>query len=165
MMADRAARMKKEWHQEFPELDASVMATVGRILEAAKLLERERLAPFAARFGLQKGEFDVIATLRRSGAPYELTPTVLYESLLLTSSAMTSRLDRLERADLIERHPDPADRRGIRVRLTEKGVGLIEEMLPLHVANEEEALGVLSKTERGQLDRLLGKLIGSLSNS
>lgn len=162
-MRDRAGRMKSEWAREYPELDSDVMATVGSLLEAAKLLERNRLAPFAAQFGLQKGEFDVIATLRRSGDPYELTPTELYEGLLMTSSAMTSRLDRLERASLVARGPDPSDRRGIRVRLTPKGLELINRMLPLHVANEQEALACLDNDEHKELHRLLDKLVSHLA--
>ncbi|QGZ41418.1 MarR family winged helix-turn-helix transcriptional regulator [Pseudoduganella flava] len=162
-MEDRVARMKAEWARECPGLDSSVMATVGALLQAGRLLDKNWLAPFIARFGLQKGEFDVIATLRRSGTPYELTPTDLYEGLLMTSSAMTSRLDRLERAGLVERHPDPQDRRGVRVRLTEKGLAVIDEILPLHVANEQEALASLDNKEREELDRLLAKVIRGLS--
>lgn len=161
-MQDRIQRMKDEWAREYPHLDGDVMATVGTLLEAARRLEKNWLAPFAARFDLQKGEFDVVATLRRAGAPYELTPTDLYERLLLTSSAMTSRLDRLEQAGLIERRPDPADRRGVRVRLTERGLALIDRIVPLHVANEQAALGTLGKEERAELGRLLGKLIQAL---
>lgn len=164
-MQDRIERMKAEWAREYPELDSDVMATVGALLEAGQLLEKQRLIPFAAKFGLQKGEFDVLASLRRAGAPYELTPTNLYEAMLLTSSAMTSRLDRLERAGLVERRPDPADRRGVRVRLTAKGLDLINEILPQHVANEQDALARLDVAERKELDRLLGKLIQGLAPS
>lgn len=161
-MQDRIQRMKDEWAREYPHLDSNVMATVGALLEAAKRLDKNWLAPFAARFDLQKGEFDVIATLRRAGSPYELTPTDLYERLLLTSSAMTSRLDRLEGAGLIERRPDPADRRGVRVRLTDRGLALIDRIVPLHVANEQAALGALDQDECAQLERLLSKLIQGL---
>ncbi|RMX04261.1 MarR family transcriptional regulator [Corticibacter populi] len=161
-MTDRAQRMQEEWRREWPGIDAKVMATAGRLLEAAQLMEREWLAPFAARFKLQKGEFDVIATLRRAGKPYMLTPTELYEGLMLSSGAMTSRIDRLESNGLIERQPSPADRRSIQVRLTPAGLALIEQMLPLHVANEQQALASLSAQEQVQLDALLSKLIGGL---
>jgi DNA-binding MarR family transcriptional regulator len=162
-MHDRIERMKTEWAREYPELDSDVMATIGALLEAGQLLEKQCLIPFAAKFGLQKGEFDVIATLRRAGAPYELTPTNLYEAMLLTSSAMTSRIDRLERAGLVERGPDPMDRRGVRVRLTAKGLDLINDIMPQHVANELEALSSLDARERKELDRLLAKLIRRLA--
>jgi DNA-binding MarR family transcriptional regulator len=159
---ERAQRAVAQWRRERPDIDAHVMATVGRILEAAHLIERTRLAPLAARFGLQSGEFDVIAALRRAGAPYELTPKALYEALMLSSGAMTSRLDRLERAGLIERHASARDRRSVDVRLTQKGLDLIDEILPHHVANEQEALASLSPREQEQLDRLLAKLIRGL---
>lgn len=164
-MNDRAQRAEAEWRSEWPELDANVMARVGRLLEAAHLIERDWLVPFAARFGLQKGEFDVIATLRRSGVPYELTPTELYEALMLTSGAMTSRLDRLERGGLIERRPSPKDRRSVHVCLTPRGLALIDDMLPTHVANEQRALASLSVKEQEQLDRLLTKLIHGLTDA
>jgi len=161
-MKDRAQRAEEEWNREKPGLDAKVMATVGRLLEAAHLMEREKLSPLAAQFDLHKGEFDVIATLRRSGRPYVLTPTDLYEDLMLSSGAMTSRLDRLERSGLIERRPSPVDRRSIQVQLTPAGLALIDKVLPLHVANEQQALAVLSLKEQRQLDELLAKLIGGL---
>jgi DNA-binding MarR family transcriptional regulator len=161
---DRAERAIAQWKRERPDIDGKVMATVGRILEAAHLLDRTRLAPFATEYGLQTGEFDVIATLRRAGEPYELTPKQLYEALMLSSGAMTSRLDRLERAGLIERRASATDRRSVDVRLTQKGCKLIDEILPLHVANEQEALASLSPKEQEQLDRLLGKLIRGLES-
>ncbi|MFT4173379.1 MAG: MarR family transcriptional regulator [Rhodocyclaceae bacterium] len=161
-MKDRARRAQEEWLREQPQIDAGVMATVGRLLEAAHLIDRDRLSPMAARFGLQRGEFDVIATLRRAGAPYELTPKALYEGLMLSSGAMTSRLDRLEESGLIARHPSPTDRRSVLVRLTPRGLALIDEILPIHVAGEQRALASLTPQERAQLDRLLAKLIRGL---
>ena len=160
---DRAAKAVEQWKRERPDLDVSPMLVLGRLNEASSLIARDRLAPLFARFGLQAGEFDVLATLRRSGAPYALTPTALYEATMVTSGAMTNRLDRLEKAGLIERGPHPNDRRGIVVQLTEKGLALIDEALTAHVANEHEILAGLSDTERETLSRLLEKLIGSVS--
>lgn len=139
------------------------MAVLGRLNEASSLIARERLAPLFARYGLQSGEFDVLATLRRSGSPYALTPTALYETTMVTSGAMTNRLDRLETAGLIMRAPHPSDRRGIVVRLTEKGLALIDEAVAAHVANEHEVLAGLTRDEQETLSRLLEKLIGTLS--
>ena len=139
------------------------MLVLGRLNEASSLIARDRLAPLFARFGLQAGEFDVLATLRRSGSPYALTPTALYEATMVTSGAMTNRLDRLEKAGLILRGPHPNDRRGIVVQLTEKGLALIDEALTAHVANEHEILAGLSGDERQTLARLLGKLIEAVS--
>ncbi|ESX22972.1 MULTISPECIES: MarR family transcriptional regulator [unclassified Mesorhizobium] len=160
---DRAAKAVEQWKRERPDLEVSPMLVLGRLNEASSLIARERLAPLFARFGLQAGEFDVLATLRRSGQPYALTPTALYEATMVTSGAMTNRLDRLEKAGLILRGPHPNDRRGIVVQLTEKGLALIDEAVTAHVANEHEILAGLTGTERGALAQLLGKLIDSAS--
>lgn len=162
-MKDGARRAREEWQRERPDIDANVMALVGRLLEATHLLERHWFLPLAAQFELHQGEFDVIATLRRSGHPYAMTPTELHEGLMLSSGAMTSRLDRLERKGLIERVPSPNDRRSTLVRLTPAGLALIDKMLPLHVANEQQALSSLTQKEQGQLDALLAKLIVGLA--
>ena len=160
---DRAARAIEQWRKERPDLDVSPMGVIGRLNEASSLIARDRLAPLFARFGLQSGEFDVLATLRRSGAPYALTPTELYEATMVTSGAMTARLDRLEKAGLIQRAPHPSDRRGVVVQLTAKGRELIDEALTAHVANEHQIITGLTREDREMLARLLEKLIGSLS--
>ena len=158
---DRAAKAVEQWARERPDLDVTPMLVLGRLNEASSLVARERLAPLFARVGLQAGEFDVLATLRRSGQPYALTPTALYEATMVTSGAMTNRLDRLEKAGLILRGPHPNDRRGIVVQLTEQGLALIDEALTAHVANEHEILAGLSGAERETLAQLLEKLIAS----
>ena len=160
---DRAAKAIEQWKRERPDLDVSPMGVLGRLNEASSLIARDRLAPLFARFGLQAGEFDVLATLRRSGAAYALTPTALYEATMVTSGAMTNRLDRLEKAGLILRGPHPNDRRGIVVQLTEKGLALIDAAVTAHVANEHEILACLTGAERETLAQLLGKLIESVS--
>lgn len=159
---DRAGKAIEQWRKERPDLDVSPMGVIGRLNEASSLIARDRLAPVFARFGLQHGEFDVLATLRRSGKPYALTPTDLYEATMVTSGAMTARLDRLEKAGLIRRAPHPSDRRGVVVQLTEKGLALVDEALAAHVANEHEILAGLTREEREVLAKLLEKLIGSL---
>ncbi|MBV7500692.1 MULTISPECIES: MarR family winged helix-turn-helix transcriptional regulator [unclassified Achromobacter] len=161
-MNDRARRAQEEWQRERPDIDANVMALVGRLLQATHLLERNWFLPLAAQFELHQGEFDVIATLRRSGNPYAMTPTDLHEGLMLSSGAMTSRLDRLERKGLIERVPSPNDRRSTLVRLTPAGLALIDKLLPLHVANEQQAMASLTQKEQAQLDGLLAKMIVGL---
>ncbi|PAQ08761.1 MarR family winged helix-turn-helix transcriptional regulator [Mesorhizobium temperatum] len=160
---DRAAKAIEQWKRERPDLDVSPMAVLGRLSEASSLIARERLAPLFAHFGLQSGEFDVLATLRRSGSPYALTPTALYEATMVTSGAMTNRLDRLEKSGLIMRGPHPNDRRGIVVQLTGKGLALIDEAVAAHVANEHEILSGLTRQEQDTLARLLEKLIRSVS--
>ncbi|WP_201411907.1 MarR family winged helix-turn-helix transcriptional regulator [Mesorhizobium sp. J8] len=160
---DRASRAMEQWRRERPDLDVSPMGVIGRLNEASALIARDRLAPVFARFGLQSGEFDVLATLRRSGSPYALTPTELYETTMVTSGAMTARLDRLEKGGLIQRMPHPTDRRGVIVQLTAKGRELTDEALAAHVANEHEILAGLSREDQETLAKLLEKLIESLS--
>jgi len=159
---DRAERAIAQWRAERPDLDVSPMAVFGRLSEAAALA-RERIGAVFARAGLAPGEFDVLATLRRSGAPHRLTPTALYESTMVSSGAMTARLDRLERAGLIARRPNPDDRRGVLVELTAAGFALVEEVLAVHVANEHRMLAGLDGEAREALARLLSRLIVSLA--
>jgi DNA-binding MarR family transcriptional regulator len=123
---------------------------------------REHMNPLFAKAGLQAGEFDVLATLRRSGEPYTLSPTQLYEAMMISSGGMTDRLDRLERADLVVRRPDPKDRRGKLIVLTEPGKRLVDETLSRHVANEERLLLSLTQAEQEALDALLKKLVAAL---
>lgn len=160
---DRAGKAIAQWRKERPDLDVSPMAVLGRLSEAAALVARDRLAPLFARFGLQHGEFDVLATLRRSGPPFALTPTALYEATMVTSGAMTNRLDRLEKAGLIRRVPHPTDRRGLMVQLSESGRELIDRAVEAHVENEHRVLAGLSAEERERLAALLEKLIASLA--
>lgn len=138
------------------------MAVVGSLSEAALILGRDHLRPFFAAHGLQPGEFDVLATLRRAGPPYALSPTALYEATMVTSGAMTGRIDRLEQAGWVARMPDPADRRGTLVGLSPDGRALIDQLMPLHVANEKRALQGLSRAEQEQLLALLDKLLATL---
>lgn len=159
---DRAAKAVEQWRRERPDLDAKPMLLLGRLSELAALVSREHLNPLFARFGLQSGEFDVLATLRRAGAPYALTPTALYEATMITSGAMTNRLDRLEKAGLAKRAPHPKDRRGVVVQLTEKGRALIDEALTAHVANEWAIVKHLDDAERDKLAELLEKLLAGL---
>jgi len=160
---DRAGRAIAQWQKERPDLDVSPMAVLGRLGEAASMVSRDHLAPVFARFGLQHGEFDVLATLRRAGSPFSLTPTALYEATMVTSGAMTNRLDRLEKAGLIRRVPHPTDRRGLLVQLTEEGRELIDRAVEAHVENEHAILSGLEPEERQRLAELLEKLIASLT--
>ena len=163
MEHDHVDTILAQWQREKPDLDARPMAVVGRISRSAKALSRALDTTFA-RFGLNGGEFDVLATLRRSGAPYRLTPTELFKDLMLSSGAMTNRLDQLERAELIERIPDPSDRRGTLVGLTAHGIDLVDTAVAAHLANEHRLLHALSSDEREHLADLLRKLLCSLEN-
>jgi DNA-binding MarR family transcriptional regulator len=162
-LMDRAGLAVAQWAREMPEWDLLPMEVVGRLGEASLLMTRMRLEPVFAKFELQSGEFDVLATLCRSGTPYALTPTHLYDATMISSGGMTNRLDRLERAALIERRPNPDDRRGVLVALTAKGVELMGRVVPAHLENERDALKGLTLQEQQTLNTLLAKLIEQLS--
>ncbi|KVP53442.1 MarR family transcriptional regulator [Burkholderia ubonensis] len=162
---DRAALAVAQWRDERPDLDASSMLVMGRLQEAALAIGRDRLNPLFARYGMQPGEFDVLATLRRGGAPFALTPTALYDALMMSSGGMTARIDRLQRAGWVERRPNPADGRGTLVALTEAGRALIDEAVVAHVENQRAILDALSASEQAQLARLLGKLLAGLGKA
>ncbi|MDD1508806.1 MarR family winged helix-turn-helix transcriptional regulator [Pseudomonas sp. CNPSo 3701] len=163
-MQDRAQLAAEQWRGQRPDLDGFAMAVIGRLGELSQVISRDHLLPFFASHGLQAGEFDVLATLRRSGEPYALMPTVLYESAMISSGGMTSRIDRLEKAGFIERRKHPSDRRGILVALTPAGFELIDSMLTAHVANLQRVLAALSDEEKQQLHALTGKLLANLQS-
>jgi len=139
------------------------MGVVGRISRLAQLLQAELERIFAAH-GVNGGEFDVLAALRRAGRPYRLTPTELSKAMIVTSGGMTKRLRALERRGLIRRVPDPSDGRSRAVSLTPEGKRLVEAILPEHVANERRLLSGLSKDECAELARLLETLAVSLGD-
>src|SRR5690606_36246577 len=146
-----------QWRRELTDLDLLPMEVVA-YLKASQLMTKAKVDAYFKEHGLQAGEFDVLATLRRAGSPYALTPTQLFEALLISSGGMTNRLDRLEKAGLIERAPNPEDRRGTLVSLTASGRELIDRLVPQHVDNEARMLDVLSREEQQTLNVLLGKL-------
>ena len=151
----------EQWRRERPDLDSSPIGIVGRISRLARELE-QRLEPVYREHGLEPGWHDLLATLRRHGAPFQLRPTDLTNASMLTSSGTTKRLDRLEEAGLIARSPDPADRRGTLITLTEAGRKLIDSVTAAHLANERRLLEVLDEHEKTALTDLLRKLLGGL---
>ena len=146
-----------QWRRERPDLDTSPIGVIGRISRLAREIER-RLEPVYAASGLEPGWYDVLATLRRTGPPYQLRPTDFAATLMLTSSGTTKRLDRLEAAGHITREPDPSDRRGVLITLTPQGRSLIDRAASKHLANERRILAGLTAPERRQLAGLLRKL-------
>ncbi|QYG95047.1 MarR family transcriptional regulator [Iamia sp. SCSIO 61187] len=158
---DSVDEMIAAWQRERPDLDLAAMGTIGR-LGRLHAIGGRRIEEGMATHGLSVADFDVLAALRRSGAPHELTPTDLSRTLMLSPAGMTSRLDRLERAGLVERRMAPGDRRSVLVRLTEAGFATVDEAVTGHVAREEEILDGLSARERAQLDALLRKLLRAL---
>jgi DNA-binding MarR family transcriptional regulator len=160
---DHVHNVLEQWRREAPEFDRSPMGVVGRISRLAQLLQAE-LEPVFEAYDVNGGEFDVLASLRRAGKPYRLTPTELSKALMVTSGGMTKRLTALEDRGLIRREPDPNDRRSTSVTLTREGKRLVEAILPEHVANEERLLGELSNKERAELAGLLEALAVSLGD-
>lgn len=158
---NRVKQAVNQWQRELPELDLLPMEVVG-YLKTSQLITKGRLDAFFKAHDLQAGEFDVLASLRRAGAPYALTPTQLFEALMISSGGMTNRLDRLERAGWIRRSPNPEDRRGVLVSLTDEGLALMNRLIPRHVENEAHLLAALSREEQETLSRLLGKLLDGL---
>jgi DNA-binding MarR family transcriptional regulator len=159
--SDHVDRILAEWRRERPDLDVDPLGLLGRLFRAAALADAA-LSEQLGEHDLQPGWFDLLAALRRAGAPYELNPTQLMRATLLSSGGMTKRLDRLAAAGLVERRPDPSDRRGTLVRLTRRGKTAIDSAVVPHLANEERLLQPLTRDERRQLDRLLRVLLGGL---
>src|ERR1700694_4304919 len=146
MAEDAIDRIVAEWNRERPDLDVSPTHVLQRITRLY-LLQSATFAEVFGRFGIPFGEYEVLAALVRSGAPHQLTPTQLTRAMVLSSGAMTNRVDRLERAGLVQRLPDHDDRRGTRVALTDSGRRVVEEALYQHLANEERLLSGLSAVD------------------
>ena len=154
----------EQWRRERPDLDLTPMAVIGRLGRLAAVAGKRVAAPLAEH-GLNVGEFDVLAALRRAGPPHRLTPTDLARTLMLSSGAMTNRIDRLEEGGLVERLDDPSDRRGVLVALTRAGLTRVDAAVTAHVANEARILAPLTRTEQTQLAGLLRKLLVELEGA
>ncbi|MFD3744272.1 MarR family winged helix-turn-helix transcriptional regulator [Nocardia sp. NPDC058633] len=148
-----------QWRRERPDLELEAMAVFGRLARVLALGTARIESVFAAH-GLQRGEFDVLAALRRSGAPFELNPSVLADTLMLSRAGMTGRIDRLEGAGLVRRIADREDRRAVRVALTEEGRALVDTVVVAHAENETAMLSVLEPADRLALDRITRTLLG-----
>ncbi|MCW8333659.1 MarR family transcriptional regulator [Vibrio sp. SCSIO 43135] len=151
---DAVDRVVDQWAKEKPELETQPMAMMGRILRIAKYMEAQ-VADLHKQYDLKMGEFDVLATLRRSGKPHKLTPSELIESMMLTSGAMTNRLDKLESKGLIVRAHSKEDRRSVTVQLTQVGLVLIEELITKHVDIQKHLVRSLSTAQQKQVNQLL----------
>ncbi|MEV1009373.1 MarR family transcriptional regulator [Streptomyces sp. NPDC049881] len=162
-MDDALDWMIGQWRAERPDLDASPMGVVGRLQRASRLLERG-LADHFAPHGIQRWEFDLLATLLRAGPPYRLSAGALGRAAMVTSGAVTNRVDRLAARGFVTREPDPASRRSILVALTDEGRATIGAMLEGHFANEIRLLAALTPAERDQLAGLLRKLLLGLGD-
>jgi DNA-binding MarR family transcriptional regulator len=151
---DAVDRILDQWRRERPDLDVEPMGPLGRLgrLRAHLLREMERTF---AEHGLNYGSFDVLATLRRSGPPYRLSPGDLLATMMITSGTLTNRLDQLEKAGMIRRSRNPDDGRGVIIELTDAGYRTIEAAVTDHVATQARLVSPMSADDRATLDRLL----------
>lgn len=161
---DHIDRIVAQWRRERPDLNTAPLGLFGRLFRAAQLAD-VALGEMLVAHDLQSGWFDLLAALRRAASPYELNPTQLMRATMLSSGGMTKRLDRMVEAGLVERRPDPGDRRGTLVRLTRRGKTVIDKAIDAHLANEERLLRALSTAERRHLDELLRTLLADLERS
>jgi DNA-binding MarR family transcriptional regulator len=160
---DTVDAMLAQWKRERPDLDVAPTGVFGRIARIAALVDQSMDRVFEP-FGLTSADFVVLAALRRSGKPYRLTPTALSRSMMVSSGGTTKRLDRLESRGLVRRDPDPTDRRGTLVTLTDAGRSAIDEVETKNVENEKRLLAPLTRTERVTLTQLLRELLLALEH-
>ena len=157
---DRVTEIQAEWARERPELDVSPMGVIGRLHRLGGFV-REELVSVYEEYGLGEGDFDVLATLRRAGAPFERAPKDLAGHTMVTTGAMTKRIDRLEAAGLVARRASEQDGRGRVVALTARGLETIDAAFAHHMDNERRLLATLTAREAAQLEALLAKWLGA----
>lgn len=157
-MEDEVDRLVAAWARERPDLDVRPLEVLSRVTRLARHLDRARRTAFAAH-DLETWEFDVLAALRRTGRPYALSPGQLLAQTMVTSGTMTNRVDRLETRGLVQRLPDPADRRGVRVRLTARGKERVDAALADLLERERGLLQGLSRPDQEALSGLLRRLV------
>lgn len=148
----------EQWSRERPDVDPWPIGVVGRLMRLSRFWDAE-IQRFLAGHGLEPGEFDVLSTLRRVGAPHQLSASEFARTSLVTSGAITNRIDRMEAKGLVARSRSVADRRVVTIELTEQGLALIEHVYPLHIAHEAELVERLSERDRATLVRRLSTLL------
>jgi DNA-binding MarR family transcriptional regulator len=155
--SDEVDRIVEDWSRERPDVDFAPLQVLSRVARLAKHLDRARRQAFAAS-GLEPWEFDVLAALRRAGAPYQLSPKALLQQTLVSSGTMTNRIDRLVGRRLVERRTDPHDGRGVLVVMTSRGAEAVDAAISELLAGEADLLEGLSKADQERLSVLLRKL-------
>ncbi|HEY1703162.1 MAG TPA: MarR family transcriptional regulator [Trebonia sp.] len=158
MLRDEVDDLVAAWQSQRPDLDIEPLQVLSRVSRLAKHLDIARRSAFAAH-SLESWEFDVLSALRRAGPPFQLTPRALLRATLVTSGTMTNRIDRLAARDLVRREPDPRDRRGVLVTLTEQGQEVVDAALADLLASERKLLASLNADQRDQLAGLLRTLL------
>ncbi|MFI0471933.1 MarR family winged helix-turn-helix transcriptional regulator [Halomonas sp. HMF6819] len=159
---DHVDRILLQWQRQRPELDVAPMGTLGRLKRLNQVLMRAMEKTWEP-FGLSESSFDVLATLRREGPPFALSPSALMASTMVTSGTMTHRLQQLEKAGLIERVKNPEDGRGFLISLSSEGFALIDDAVTAHVETQKTLVSGLNDDELEQLDDLLRRLLDPLS--
>ncbi|MDM9619416.1 MarR family transcriptional regulator [Rhizobium sp. S96] len=157
---DRVDRILLQWKQERPDLDTEAMGIMGRLKRLATHLARE-VEQVLQQHGLSSSSFDVLATLRRSGAPYRLSPGDLLGMTMVSSGTMTNRIDQLEKAGFVERVVNPDDRRSVLIALTPNGLAVVETAVGAHVANQQRLTQSLTSQDKAELDLLLRKFLAA----
>jgi DNA-binding MarR family transcriptional regulator len=158
---DHVDRILDQWHRERPDLDLGPMGLIGRLTRLMTHLMREMEKTFAAH-GLAYPSFDVLATLRRSGPPYALSPGDLMATTMVASGTMTNRIDQLEKSGLVQRRPNPQDGRSVLIALTDQGRRVIDAAVADHVLTQKRLVGHLSAAEQTALDTLLRDFLAGL---
>jgi DNA-binding MarR family transcriptional regulator len=161
---DEVDALVAAWNRERPDLDVSPLEVLSRVTRLARHLDRARGTAFAAH-DLEIWEFDVLAALRRAGAPYELSPGRLLQQTLVTSGTMTNRIDRLEDRGYVTRRTDPADRRGVLVGLTDAGRAQVDAALADLLNHERQILVGLDDRQRAQLAGLLRTIVAPFDHA
>jgi DNA-binding MarR family transcriptional regulator len=159
--SDEVDDLVAQWHAQRPDLDVDPMHVLSRVTRLARHLDIARRSAFASH-GLETWEFDVLSALRRVGPPFQLTPGALLRATLVTSGTMTNRVDRLAEAGLVRREPDPRDRRGVLVTLTQSGQARVDAALEDLLHNENALLASLDPAQREHLSALLRTLLAPL---
>ncbi|OLP45304.1 MarR family winged helix-turn-helix transcriptional regulator [Rhizobium oryziradicis] len=155
---DAVDRILAQWQCERPDLDVTPMGLLGRLGRLHEQLARNIEAVMQS-YGLNSSSFDVLATLRRAGSPYQLPPSDLWATMMVTSGTMTNRIDQLEKQGLVQRLPNPQDRRSLLIALTDKGFALIDKAVTGHVANQHRLVSMLPPEQQAALDDLLRQFL------
>ncbi len=155
---DHVDLILEQWQRERPDLDTAAMGLLGRLTRLHAHLSRE-IESVLGEHDLSRPSFDVLATLRRSGAPYRLSPGDLLAATMVTSGTMTNRIDQLEKRGLVCRLSNPPDGRSFLIGLTDEGLSLIDRTVTAHVANQQRITACLSPDEFAALDGLLARYL------
>ncbi|MFI6395026.1 MarR family winged helix-turn-helix transcriptional regulator [Nonomuraea sp. NPDC050547] len=163
-MADAVDAVLEQWRRERPDIDIWPVGIVGRLMRLSRMWDMS-IKEVLARHGLEPGEFDVLSTLRRSGEPYELTAGTFLKVSLVTTGAITLRVDKMQDKGLVTRVRDTADRRSVKIRLTPQGLEVIDRVLPEHIANQARLLQSLDEEHRDQFAAIMSGLLESYGDT